>query len=296
MVDARPARWAAAALLLNALIWGLTWWPLRELQQHGLHPLWATALASWFALLCVMVWRPGAVRAGLQWPMLAWLALASGLTNLGFNWAVTVGDVVRVVLLFYLMPAWAVLLAWPILGEKPSAMALLRLALALAGVLLVLKQPDASWPVPRSLPDFLALGAGLAFALTNIMLRKLRHSPSEARMVAMFGGAAMMATTAALLGGYAGWVPGFPAPQTAWLLLAAGLAIAFLVGNLALQFGAAQLRSATTSLVMLSEIVFATISSVLLGAATLDSRTLIGGVLILAAAFWAAWAERDDAS
>ena len=31
---------------------------------------------------------------------------------MAFNWAVTVGDVVRVVLLFYLMPAWSVLLAW----------------------------------------------------------------------------------------------------------------------------------------------------------------------------------------
>ena len=37
--------------------------------------------------------------------------LAAGTTNATFNWAVTLGDVVRVVLLFYLMPLWAVLLA-----------------------------------------------------------------------------------------------------------------------------------------------------------------------------------------
>ena len=42
------------------------------------------------------------------------------MTNVGFNWAVTMGDVVRVVLLFYLMPLWAVLLAWPLLGERPT--------------------------------------------------------------------------------------------------------------------------------------------------------------------------------
>ena len=45
---------------------------------------------------------------------------------------------VRVILLFYLMPAWAVLLAWRILGERPTPSALLRLALAFAGVVLVL--------------------------------------------------------------------------------------------------------------------------------------------------------------
>jgi drug/metabolite transporter (DMT)-like permease len=295
MVDIHPARWAAAALLLNALVWGLSWWPLRALELQGLHPLWTTAVASWFALLCVLAMRPGALRTGLQWPMLAWLALASGLTNMGFNWAVTIGDVVRVVLLFYLMPAWAVLLAWPILGETPSPVSLLRLGVALAGVLLVLQQPGAAWPVPHSLPDYLALGGGLCFALTNIMLRKLRHTPNEARMVAMFGGGALIATGAALWGDYAGWVPAFPTVQIAWLVLAIGLAIAFLVSNLALQFGAARLRSATTSLVMLSEIVFATLSSVLLGAAKLDTRTMIGGALILVAAIWAAWAEHGNA-
>ena len=32
------------ALLFNALVWGLSWWPLRQLQAQGLHPLWATLL------------------------------------------------------------------------------------------------------------------------------------------------------------------------------------------------------------------------------------------------------------
>ena len=74
------------------------------------------------------------------------LLVAAGLTNVGFNWAVTVGDVVRVVLLFYLMPAWVVLLAWPLLGERPTSASLLRLALALAGVLVVLRTPARRLP------------------------------------------------------------------------------------------------------------------------------------------------------
>ena len=32
------------ALLFNAFVWGVSWWPFRFLHQHGLHPLWATAL------------------------------------------------------------------------------------------------------------------------------------------------------------------------------------------------------------------------------------------------------------
>ncbi len=284
-------RWAAAALLVNALVWGVSWWPFRTLQNQGLHPLWATALVYAFAVVCVLLVRPFALRAFLAHPALWWLALASGLTNICFNWAVTVGDVVRVVLLFYLMPAWAALLAWPILGEKPQPKALLRLALALAGVLLVLKHPNSAWPLPQSLTDFLALAGGLSFALVNIMLRKLHHTPSEARMMGMFSGGAVMATAVALWGGVTGWVPGIPAPQPYWVGLVLALALSFLLSNFALQYGAARLRSSTTALVMLSEIVFASASSVWLGASALETRTLWGGALILLAATWAAMAE-----
>ena len=64
------------------------------------------------ALVWLVLIRPHAWRGFVDRPDLWTLLLAAGLTNIGFNWAVTVGDVVRVVLLFYLMPAWAALLAW----------------------------------------------------------------------------------------------------------------------------------------------------------------------------------------
>jgi drug/metabolite transporter (DMT)-like permease len=287
----RHARLAAVLLLCNAFVWGVSWWPFRLLQADGLHPLWATALVYWFAVACVLLLRKVPWRGAVAHPGLWVLALGSGLANVGFNWAVTVGDVVRVVLLFYLMPAWAVLLAWLVLGEKPQPMALLRLVIALSGVLLVLKQPGSPWPLPQSLPDYLALMGGMCFALTSTMLRKLRTAPAELRVLAMFGGGASMATAVALWGAAAGWVPALPAPASSWVLLVLALAVAFLLGNLALQYGAAHLRSATTALVMLSEIVFASASSVLMGVAQLDARTLWGGALILAAATWAALAD-----
>jgi drug/metabolite transporter (DMT)-like permease len=51
-----------------------------------------------------------------------------------------------------------------------------------------------------------------------------------------------------------------------------------------LQYGAARLAAHTTALVMLSEVLFASVSSVMLGASDWESRTLIGGALILLAA------------
>ncbi len=73
------------------------------------------------------------------------LVLASGFTNATFNWGVTIGDVVRVVLLFYLMPMWTVLLARWLLHEPLHAGVVLRAVLAVTGALVVL------WPRRRRL-------------------------------------------------------------------------------------------------------------------------------------------------
>ncbi|MBX3585237.1 MAG: DMT family transporter [Ramlibacter sp.] len=281
-----------AALMLNALVWGLSWWPFRALEGHGLHPLWSTALIYAFSLVCLLLARPGAWSAFARHPLLWLLAAAAGLTNVGFNWAVTVGDVVRVVLLFYLMPAWSVLLAWPLLGEKPTAGSLLRLLLALTGVVVVLKTGNTPWPVPEGLADWLALMGGFSFALTNILLLKLSPVPAASRVLAMFAGGALMASLTAAAGMAQGLVTAPPAPALPWLAVALALGLAFLVGNLCLQYGASRLAAHTTALVMLSEVVFASVSSVAAGAAQLTSRTLLGGALILLAAGWSAWPAR----
>ena len=284
----------AMALVLNALVWGVSWWPFRALEARGLHPLWATAFIYLFALVCLLAFKLQAWRGFIKHPALWWLVLAAGLTNVGFNWAVTVGDVVRVVLLFYLMPAWVVVLAWPLLGEKPTAGSLFRLALALAGVVIVLKTPTSAWPVPQSLADWLALMGGFSFALTNILLRRLNQTPEESRMLAMFGGGTVMAGLAALAGMGLGHVTGLPAPGLDWVGLVLLLSLAFLASNLALQYGAARLQASATSLIMLSEVVFASVSAVLLGAGELTGRTLAGGGLILLASLLSVMSFRSS--
>ncbi|MGV3573493.1 MAG: DMT family transporter [Ramlibacter sp.] len=284
------------ALVFNAFVWGLSWWPFRELQDRGLHALWSTCLIYVVSLACLLALRP---RAGAGWkgrPLLWLLALSAGMTNVGFNWAVTIGDVVRVVLLFYLMPAWSVLVAWLLLGEKPTPMAIVRLVLALAGVVLVLWTPGAGWPWPRPLADLLALAGGFSFALTNVLLLRLNQAPAESRVLAMFGGGAVLAGTVAALGGLQGAIPGVPALGPTALLLALLLSFGFLAGNLALQYGAARLKAHTTALVMLSEVVFAALSSVALGASQLTPGVLVGGALILAAAAWSAWPAASPAA
>lgn len=283
----------AAALTLNALVWGLSWWPLRELHAAGLHPLWATALIFALAAAALGVWRRGVWREVAAHRALWVLVVASGTTNAAFNWAVTIGDVVRVVLLFYLMPLWAVLLARWLLGEPLHRGALARVALALAGALTVLWPDGGGWPLPRTLADTLGVLGGFTFALNNVMLRRESARSDSARAAAMFAGGVLVAGGVALVLTWVGRVGTPPPPAPDWVAGAALLGALFLVANLALQYGAARLPAQTTAVIMLTEVLFASASAIALGAGTLGWRVVVGGALIVAAAALAARARPD---
>ena len=62
-MPARPVIGPVFGLLFNAFTWGVSWWPFRQLEARGLHPLWATALIYLLAVVFISLWRPGAARA-----------------------------------------------------------------------------------------------------------------------------------------------------------------------------------------------------------------------------------------
>ena len=294
-------RLAIAGLLFNAFAWGVSWWPFRALGERGLHALWTTVFIYALGVAALSLWRPRAWRQLLRTPALWWLVVASGATNATFNWAVTIGDVMRVVLLFYLMPLWAVLLARMLLREPLTGAAFVRLALALAGAAIVL-WPAAGmggvgqmvgpagapyqWPVPRTLADWLGLAGGFAFALTNVLLRREAKAPEEARALAMFVGGAVVAGTLALVLSWGGRVS-WPGAASAWAPGAVLLALWFLAANLALQYGAARVPANVTAVVMASEVLFAGVSAVAFGASQLTPALALGATLIVTASLLA---------
>ena len=281
-----------ALLLFNAFVWGVSWWPLRELNALGLHGLWATGLVFCLATLLISAGRPAAWGALLADRRLLWLVLASGAANIAFTWGVMIGEVVRVVLLFYLMPVWAAPIARWLLGEAITPLAMLRIVLAVSGAIIVLYQPGMGWPLPSGLADCLGLVGGIAFAAVNVLLRYSAGARDDARLLSLFVGSGMMALGLAALMTAIGAVAPPPALATPWLAGALGLALALLAGNLALQYAAARLPSSVTVLVMLSEVPFAAISSVLIAGEALGARTLLGGAMIVAAAALAALGVR----
>lgn len=291
MVPALQRALPALALTLNAFTWGVSWWPFRELQARGLHPLWATVLIYAVAVLGITLWRRGAWGELWRTRSLWLLVIASGTTNATFNWGVTVGDVVRVVLLFYLMPLWAALLARWLLHEALTPMAGVRVVMALTGAAVVLWPPGGiaeGLPLPRTLPEWLGVLGGFTFALNNVLLRREAHQPEAARALAMFLGGAVVSGVLAAALATQGQVPLPPAPAVAWIAGGLLMAAAFLAGNMALQYGASRLPANVTAVVMITEVLFASGSAVLLGAGVLTPSLAIGGALIIAASLLAA--------
>jgi drug/metabolite transporter (DMT)-like permease len=283
MISSRGAWLPALALTLNAFTWGVSWWPFRQLQSLGLHPLWATALIYLVAVVAITAWRPGAWADLWRARSLWLLVVAAGTTNATFNWAVTIGDVVRVVLLFYLMPLWAVLLARWLLHEPLTLPAAARVAMALAGAAVVLWPAQGGLPVPSSLAEWLAVLGGFSFALNNVMLRREAHQPEAARALAMFLGGAVVSAVLAMALSSSGGVPLPPPPAFGWVTGALLMGAAFLVGNMALQYGAARLPANVTAVVMISEVLFASVSAVALGAGSISWALAVGGALIVGA-------------
>lgn len=279
--------------MLNALVWGVSWWPLRELQSEGLHALWASAATYLLGAAVISCVSPGVLREFFGNRGLWVLALAAGTTMVGFNWGVTIAEVIRVVLLFYLMPIWAVLLARLVLKERITGKAMLRVLMAFAGAVLVLS-PDGefSFPVPSNLGEWLGLMGGAAFALNNVMLRHQQGVSSQARLFGMFMGGVCVPTVVALVlsvvhagGAGSGALIDWPGSLNAYaVLVLVGFSATLLCANYGLQYGASRLPANITAVVMLSEVVFATLSAILFTDEVLTLQVALGGGLILLAA------------
>jgi drug/metabolite transporter (DMT)-like permease len=291
----RHSPWAIAALLTNAMVWGLSWIAFRFLSERGVHSLWATSMMYSLVVIGIGVLFAYQVRSKSNltqtpkpWVALVALMVSAGITNCAFNWAVTIGDVVRTVLLFYLMPIWTLLFARWFLKEPLHLSAWFRILLCLGGAMLVLTPPGQTFgiPLPKSLADTLGLIGGIGFAATNVALRATANAKAKASDVtlAMFSGGAVLPGLLAVVLTLDGTISLPPAPQPEWIGAILVLATAFLFGNLALQYGASRLPASIIAAIMPSEVVFAAVSAAWLAGEALTPQLLMGGCLILSAA------------
>ncbi|MFQ5937895.1 MAG: DMT family transporter [Acidiferrobacterales bacterium] len=273
------------ALLLGATLWGVIWYPLRQLEAHGFDGLWLT-LAVYVAALLISA--PRAVRwmhEFRSYPKVVWaLALAGGCTNVAFVLAVLDGNVLRVLLLFYLSPLWAVMLGWFVLHERISPLSVCILSLAMSGAVIMLWQPALGIPWPQSHADWLAIGSGFAFAVSNVIVRGAQHVSIGAKAVSTWLGVAFVA--AALIAFFQ-----IPAPDVTLAVALAAFAlgaVAISVMTVLVQYGVTQIPVHRSAVILLFELVAGAVSQQLLTDETMTIIELTGGALIIVAAYLSA--------
>jgi drug/metabolite transporter (DMT)-like permease len=270
---------AILSLLAGATVWGLIWHPYRMLAQAGVSSTLAATLTYLVACLLGLLFLRRPLRQLRPSWQLALLALAAGGCNLGYVLATVHGEVMRVLLLFYLAPLWTVLLARLLLDERLSGAGAAVIALSLAGAVVMLWQPQYGLPLPANGAEWLGMAAGLLFALTNVLIRRMDHLGIEVKSMAVFVGVVAVGMCILLL------APGplaLPRTSQAWLLLL-GVGAVLLAINLIVQYGLMRAPANQAIVIFLFELVVAAVSSWLLAGESMTAKEWLGGALIVAA-------------
>ena len=271
---------AIFACIVAATLWGLYWIPLRFLENSGISGLWASVLIYFVSFLFVFP-RFFKLRADFyaSKTLYVLLAIFAGWTNLGFVLALLEGEVVRVMVLFYLSPIWATLLAFLILDERLKRHNILALALAVTGVFLISWHPEVKFTKSFHRADLYAITSGLAFAITNILVRKIGGLTHTVKICSAWFGVMVLAGCGILF-----TQEGFPVVTLNNLLLIIVLGFPLMIVlTWTAQYAVSNLPIYLSSVLFLFEIIVGAVSAVMLANEFITIIQFIGIAMILSA-------------
>lgn len=269
-------------LLVTATLWGLSWYPLRIGESFGIQGVWLSLLAYGTAsVVGLVILFKDLKDIGRAPGALLLIGLANAWCNIAFILAVLDGNVVRVVLLFYLSPLWSTLMGWLILGERLSKTAVATLFLAMVGAVIMLWDVSMGMPWPAETSDWLAISSGMAFSIANISVRNLQHVSVKVKAMSIWFGVTLVALVWV-------WIVGIPAPDISfkvagWTMFIG--AIMIFIMTFTVQYGVTHMPVYRSAVILLFELVAATISSQLLTEEVVQLKEWIGGTFIIFAAY-----------
>ena len=271
-----------AGVLSGALVWGLIWYPYRELRDIGVSGAMATFLTYLLAMafgvfMLPRLWRERSTLGG--WALL--LVLSAGWANLGYVLGMLRGEVMRVLLLFYLAPVWTILFSYWLLRERLNRKGYAVVALSLGGALTMLWDAGLGLPVPQNISEWLGLSAGIGFALSNVTSRRAAHLSVEVKSFSLWLGTASLTLPFLLWQG--GMVEQMAAisTQSWWLLALLGLVLC--ATSFAVQYGVTHLPANRAVVLFMFELVIAAMSAYFLAGEAMGPREWAGALLIVTA-------------
>lgn len=270
---------ALLSLFGSGLVWGFAWWPLKYFAAQGVdgHSIALTAYALVALVSLPLIWRERAAwRSEVHFLLV--IGLCFGVANFLLTWAIMAGSVVRVMLLFFLLPAWGVIGGKLLLRERLGWRRILTVLLCLMGVYTIVGGAEV-FSTPLSLADLGAFASGIFYTLAGIANRAARRIPIASRTLMSFVGC----TTVAVVGlaVHASTIPDLS--PFVWTMLAL-FAFLWLMGGTALTtYGVTHVDASRASVLQVTELVVAVVSAVLIGGERLSIGELAGGAMILAA-------------
>lgn len=273
---------AKLAILYAGAVWGLFWIPLRRLEGEGIDPLWVTSIyfmvpAAIIFPVLMFRWRSIA-SGGLS---LQLTVLVSGAALSLYSASIVFTDVIRAIMLFYLMPIWSTLLARVFLGEAITPIRILAMILAALGML-TLFGLGVGLPIPRNVGDWMGLGAGVFWAIAMVRIR-LNDQLNAIDLTTGFFFWGLALTLAISLLFAHDHVPSWDQVKPALPLLVVFVAILVIPGTFASLWGPKFISPGISGLLFMTEIVVGAISAALLAGEPFGQRELVGVALIASA-------------
>lgn len=169
----KPNALPLLASILLSICWGYNWVFLKiGLLDAG--PFSFLALRMTLSSVCLLAILPitGRPLVPGRVPELVLLGLVQTSAVIGLAmWALVEGGAGRMAFLVNAMPFWALLLAWPLLGERIRGWQWLAALLAACGLCAILQPWALSGPVASKL---MAVAAGAAWAAGAIMVKRIQ--------------------------------------------------------------------------------------------------------------------------
>jgi drug/metabolite transporter (DMT)-like permease len=163
-------------LAITSLGWGFNW-PVTKFLIGELPPLTLRGGSGVIGALLLagmaLLWRQSLVVPRAIWPR---LLVASVLNVTG--WMVLMGLALlwlpasEAALIAYTMPVWASLLAWPILGERPTLLRTLALLMAFAGLASIMGGNGISGSEAKLPGILMALVGSIGFAVGTVLSKR----------------------------------------------------------------------------------------------------------------------------
>lgn len=192
-----PVPRAIVALIVMSLIWGYNWVLVKEAMRYA-PPFDFSAIRTiggGILLLGVLAWQGRPLRPR-NIPMTFLVGITCTTFSVGFaTWALVEGGAGKMAILVYAMPFWLILMAWPLLGERPRGGQWLAMALALAGLVLLVEP----WAWRGDLfPSMLAVLSGLSWAASAVVTKRMDRTGdldvvTLSAWQGLFGGVFLMA-------------------------------------------------------------------------------------------------------